>query len=415
MKKVLLSICILLSFVFANKNSSFIVNPFADFSYDIGKTEYNYSDVYDYIYKYTGLNSSVGFNLFYKPLFLELQVSNLLQWAATGQDLFPIIGFGMIANIYNKGSFEARLSYTNNMNYKTDDSNYSAFTGSIGYSYFLNSISSGINIGIIHKQNAIILNTDNWWQNTNMFILSEFTYHTKYLYPYIIFGINYEKENEYFNLYPGFLSIGVQIQLKDFHSSGAQTKFMYFKTKEVSYGICKPNIYLYPESSSQVKVTLSTTRNNQITSSIPQYYNGWDVSIDPSGLIDNKYQYLFYEGNSSEHPNIKYGWSIAFSELWNFIPEKMSEYGFSQKEIKDFVDYWQVNLPKNEFYDIVPLINKAVDKKLALQIKPKPDKVLRVWFYVFPVNQKHEFIPPQIPKFNRNGFVVTEWGVLLNK
>jgi hypothetical protein len=204
--------------------------------------------------------------------------------------------------------------------------------------------------------------------------------------------------------------------LKNFRSVQSQTKLMYYKTKtEEDIHFYKPNIYFYPETLSHVKVALTTIRNNKITASIPKYNNGWDISIEPSGLIDNNYHYLFYEGKLAKYPKIKYGWSVAYPDLWNFLPEKMTEYGFNQKEINDFVDYWQVYLPKGEYYEIIPLINKAVDKEFALQIQPKPDNVLRVWFYIIPVSQKQDITPPPIPKFIRKDFTVTEWGVLLDK
>jgi hypothetical protein len=411
MKKVLLGFIILISSIFANKNTTFKVNPFADISYDISTTEY--SDVNEYIYlpNYTGWNSSIGLDLYCKPLFLELQVGNLLQFAAYGEDLFPLLGIGLIKNINNNSFLESNLSYTNNLKNDTNYNNYYAFSASIGYYYFLNSISSGVNIGIINRHRLPSWNTNDWWYNKKIYIFSEFTYHTKYLNPYITMGLIYSKE--YYENYPGFFSIGLRTQLKDFHSTESQTKLMYYRTRTLE--ICKPNIYLYPESSSQVNVTLSTKRNNKITSSIPEYNNGWDVSIDPSGLIDKNYQYLFYEGKLSKYPKTKYGWSVAYSDLWNFLPEKMTDFGFNQKEIKDFVDYWQAHLPKSEFYVIVPIINHAVEKEFSLKIQPKPDNVLRAWFYIIPAIRKQDITPPRIPKFNRNGFTVTEWGVILNK
>jgi len=417
MKKILLSISLLISFIFANKNTTFIFNPFADLSYDIGQIEYNY----DYSYKYTGLNLSLGIDLHYEPLFLNLQVSNLLQWTATNQDLFAVLGIGMIGKFNDRSSAVMKLSYANNMQRDDGDGNFTAYLGSFGYYYLLSPISYSISCGFIHQKSW---QWDYWngfypWghrvYNTRIFFVSEFTYQMKNISPYIAVGLSHPVDYEEDENYPGFFSIGVQVMLKNFRSLESQTKLMYYKTKSVDVYIFKPNIYIYPESLTQVNLMLTPRHNNKITASIPDYNNGWDVSIEPSGLINNNYQYLFYEGKLAKYPKIKYGWSVASFELWNFIPEKMSELGFNQKEIKDFVDYWQVHLPKSEYYDIFPLINKAVDKEFTLKIEPKPDNVLRVWFYIIPTNQKQDLIPPLIPKFSRNRFTVTEWGVLLNK
>ena len=196
--------------------------------------------------------------------------------------------------------------------------------------------------------------------------------------------------------------------------SGNSTKLTYYKRNVPWWGpyVKKPNIYLYPETITQVKVTLKPNKDCKIIASIPEHKNGWHVLVDQNGVIDNQFEYLFYEGKIKNVPDGS-GWSVASSELWQFLPEKMTAYGFNEKEIKDFVDYWQEHLPKSKFYEIIPVINQEIEKEFALAIEPKPEAVLRVWFYINPTNSKKDLSPPSIPKFERKGFTVIEWGVLL--
>ena len=57
----------------------------------------------------------------------------------------------------------------------------------------------------------------------------------------------------------------------------------------------KPNIYIYPNQKVELDVYLNFPKGGSIVQSIPQYKDGWNVTVDTSGLIDNEYHYLFYE------------------------------------------------------------------------------------------------------------------------
>jgi hypothetical protein len=150
--------------------------------------------------------------------------------------------------------------------------------------------------------------------------------------------------------------MGIQVHLNNImpYFSGNQTKMAYYKKRDYLAIPRKPNIYLYPETTTRVKVTLISQKGNYITISIPPYNNGWEVTAEPSGIIDGEYEYLFYEGSEIKLHSTNFGWSVSASELWQFLPEKMVEYGFNEKEIKDFVSYWQVHLPQSEYYEIIP-------------------------------------------------------------
>jgi len=432
MKKILLSIVILITLVLAGDKNPFIINPFIDFSYDVSG-----NNSYDYLNDYTsearnGTNLSFGANIYRKPLYFQVQVANYLNYLRNDGDFFGIIKLGMNDEIYKNGYFDMNFSYTDNLSKYI---HYSAYSGSVGYYQLFMPIdtlasgyfSSGINLGFVsHAYGARYWNDLGWYQYyysanyTEMFIIAEFAWINKYVRPYIAFGLQNMANNDYYPRNSGFFSIGIQAHLNSVfpYLSSNQSKMTYYKHDNYRWIYVfadKPNIYIYPESKIQAKVTLISNKGYDITTSIPQYQNGWNVWVEPSGLIDNKYEYLFYESSKIRYNPTKIGWSLPASDLWQILPQKMIEYGFNEKEIKDFVDYWQIHLTRSEYYDVTPVINRTVDKEFKLIIDPKPTSVLRVWFYINPTNCKNNLKPPSIPKFVRKGYTVVEWGVLLNR
>ncbi|MEI7828179.1 MAG: hypothetical protein WCI31_00345 [Prolixibacteraceae bacterium] len=177
----------------------------------------------------------------------------------------------------------------------------------------------------------------------------------------------------------------------------------------------KPNIYLYPLSKSQVDVEISFPSGGEVTTSIPAYKNGWKVSVDTTGKINNQYDYLFYESRQPNTWQLKKGWVIRQNELKDFFVSNLSSYGFKGKEINDFTEYWLPRFKKSAYYKIYPQETAIVDKLIRLTISPKPDHLLRLHYVIKETNEptNNLDIPTTPPKFNRQGFYVTEWGVIL--
>ena len=48
----------------------------------------------------------------------------------------------------------------------------------------------------------------------------------------------------------------------------------------------------------------------------------------------------------------EYGWVIETSNLQEFFRNNMKTSGFSQKEIKDFIEYWIPILTEHKYYEI---------------------------------------------------------------
>ncbi|MBN2413916.1 hypothetical protein JXQ31_19740 [candidate division KSB1 bacterium] len=181
--------------------------------------------------------------------------------------------------------------------------------------------------------------------------------------------------------------------------------------------VYKPNIYLYPETAQRVTVRLDVPRGGAIVESDPEYDNGWNVWVEPSGLIDRKYSYLFYECRLPMTQKLSAGWKIPQSRLKSFFTQNLRDNGFNDREIRDFIQYWMPLLNDFPYYTIYPLYTRRVDVLLPLHISPSPDNLLRLWYVVEGADRNAEqpSTPAGIPQFVRRGFCAAEWGVIYIK
>jgi hypothetical protein len=178
----------------------------------------------------------------------------------------------------------------------------------------------------------------------------------------------------------------------------------------------KPNIYLYPTVVTDLSVFLSFPQTGQVTVSIPEYSKGWHVRVDPNGKIDNAYTYLYYESAQPDVWQKKQGWSVAKTDLEAFFIANLKEYSFSQTEINDFTEYWLPILTEYPYFQIFPQNNDIIDPVIKLSIFRSPDNIQRLFYYIEGVEQKTDLPVPLIDKtFSRQGFYVTEWGVVFPK
>ena len=178
----------------------------------------------------------------------------------------------------------------------------------------------------------------------------------------------------------------------------------------------KPNIYLYPTEKSQLNVNLSFPLGGKIVTSIPNYDSGWKIVVDPSGLINDKFQFLFYESDQPDIWQLDKGWIIKKTDLNTFFSNNMSKYGFQGREITDFLDYWIPRLTNSEYYEIYPQETNVVQTVIKLDISKTPDSILRLFYVIKGTNNDlntNITLPAEPVQFIRAGFCVTEWGVIL--
>ena len=176
--------------------------------------------------------------------------------------------------------------------------------------------------------------------------------------------------------------------------------------------IKKPAIYLYPREKTNISVLI--TINGKITHSEPNYNYGWNIVAEPNGMIDGRYDYLFYEARLRNKIVQKEGWVVRYSNLEEWFDRKLPQLGLNLKEISQFKDYWLNELPKSNYYEIKLLSDKFLNDNMNLIIAPKPDTIIRRIFYFKPTQSKTTLVEPQIYS-ERKGFTVVEWGGFIDK
>jgi hypothetical protein len=176
----------------------------------------------------------------------------------------------------------------------------------------------------------------------------------------------------------------------------------------------KPNIYLYPKRTSIVSVELILPLGGTILESIPSYGGRWIVIVEPSGRINNRYEYLYYECQTPDRYQYDSGWIIQRDSLMTFFRANLKEAGFTGREIDDFLDYWIPRLVDHPYYSVYPQFLNDIEKVVKLTITEPPDNVLRLFYVIQGTDHRAgDMLVPTIPEFKREGFVVAEWGVVL--
>ena len=178
----------------------------------------------------------------------------------------------------------------------------------------------------------------------------------------------------------------------------------------------KPNIYLYPTEACSLSVKLEFPMGGKIIESEPLYNNGWFVQVEPNGRINDNDDYLYYEATCPDVYQYDVGWRVSRDSLLEFFSTNLSATGFNDKEKNDFLEYWIPRLVDYDYYIIYPQYSQIIEKIINLKFSIHPDNILRL-FYVIEGMNNEEVIspPPPIPHFNRHGFVVAEWGVILKE
>lgn len=178
----------------------------------------------------------------------------------------------------------------------------------------------------------------------------------------------------------------------------------------------KPNIYLYPEKSLKLDVSLFFPQGGEVIESDPQYPGDWlDIRVRPDGRIDRKYDYLFYEAAIPDLWQYSEGWVVKQDMLPLFFRSNLEAYGFNENEILDFMDYWIPLLNTAPYYAIYPQHTASVNYAVKLSISERPDALLRLFYIIDEAQDKFTLPEPEIPEFERSGFTVTEWGVVFDQ
>ena len=172
----------------------------------------------------------------------------------------------------------------------------------------------------------------------------------------------------------------------------------------------KPAVYIYPETPGEFTVTLGLGRGVRLTASDPVYGEGWSVSVDADGRIDDTHDYLFYELGMSRPDLPAEGWCLDGTQIVDELEALAARCGLNTNESAEFVDYWADRLPDNPHWLAYPVLDADLNRWATLDVTPAPDSVLRVWVFFVPSQTVRDLPVPVLPTFTREGTTVIEWG-----
>ena len=143
------------------------------------------------------------------------------------------------------------------------------------------------------------------------------------------------------NFILGIISVSPERQgMDDIISQGRYEVEFVLEEGMIAY---KPNIYLYPGKKCKLDVSLAFPQGGEVVKSIPDYPGEWDnIKVKPNGMIDNEFEYLFYEAALPDRWQVDEGWSVMINDLEKFFRKNMAEHGFIENEINDFINYWNI-------------------------------------------------------------------------
>ena len=133
----------------------------------------------------------------------------------------------------------------------------------------------------------------------------------------------------------------------------------------------KPVIYLYPEKKTEVKVTVGA----KISKSEPEYpKNGWQVTAYPEGKLifqGKEYESLFWEGlGEGVYPDLRNeGTMVRQTEMVEILNKQLKQLGLNEKEARDFMEFWQVRLPKTPWVRLTWFGTREMDRLAPLRRK----------------------------------------------
>jgi len=184
----------------------------------------------------------------------------------------------------------------------------------------------------------------------------------------------------------------------------------------------KPVTYFYSKDSKNVLFDVKT----KLVKTIPEPdEQGWELFLKNNKMYhkENEIPNVFWEGKTPQvRLQTNEGWLIETKNLGQFFRDNMTEMGFQKHEIDECVDYWQNRFQKKyvEIYLAFVKQDKNHQESNANgahyqmdfpeTIEPQPDHLFRISYYFRETNELKNLNTPIVPKMNRTGFYIVEWG-----
>ena len=185
----------------------------------------------------------------------------------------------------------------------------------------------------------------------------------------------------------------------------------YFWSRNFGVTVRKPVLYLYPEKTTEIRVTLDF--NGALTTTYPKYLTGWKVLAEPDGTLTDEsgktYNYLYWEGESTVKYDMTEGFCVKGEDTAQFLEKALAGLGLTRREANEFIVYWLPLMEKNN-YNVISFQTKTYEENAKLYIDPKPDTVIRIFMTWYGSKKFVEVSPQTLSAPERDGFVVVEWG-----
>lgn len=220
----------------------------------------------------------------------------------------------------------------------------------------------------------------------------------------------------YFQLYAGDKYMEVAFETHKIEERHRRLYRIHFTRTYKMDVMRKPVIYLYPQETTEISVKVNPA--GTFTFTYPPIEKGWNFTCDPDGTIKDgkdEFRYLFWESEqdiSAELIDRKSGIILPGSEAVRYLENQLQQFGLNSVERTDFISYWGPILQTKSNLYIYLLFNEVCDAFASLEIAPKPTQIQR--FYVIwaavPDDYNPSLEPQEVPKMQRDGFTVLEWG-----
>ncbi len=176
----------------------------------------------------------------------------------------------------------------------------------------------------------------------------------------------------------------------------------------------KPIIYLYPNTETQVNVTLWTPEN--LSHTYPKYNSEkWrNVIAQSNGDLEDidtwrKLYALYREWKSNIETNFDEWFLVAWKDIIPFLEEKLAILWLNEREAEEFIVYWLPQMESNEWNLIRFETIEEQNENMPLSITPTPDTVIRVMMDWKAIYEPIDIPQQQLTTPERNGFTVVEW------
>ena len=184
------------------------------------------------------------------------------------------------------------------------------------------------------------------------------------------------------------------------------------KKAHVEVPAAKPVIYLYPETPTEVSVTL--TLNGCLTCTYPDYEAGWKgFTAHPDGTLlfpnGKEYYCLYWEGMQAAEWDFSQGFCVKGKDTAAFLEWALAEQGLTPREANEFIIYWLPLMQENP-YNVISFQTEAYTSAAVLEVTPAPDSTIRVMMAYYPSDEAVEITPQHFETPVREGFTVVEWG-----